>query len=75
MSLYRCPDVAFHATSLVEKGGALEQSGEYEIGASREKVWAALNDPDVLGGCIAGCQNVDKIDAEHFDVSVKAKIR
>jgi carbon monoxide dehydrogenase subunit G len=59
---------------LSSKGGALEQSGEYEIGASRDQVWAALNDPDVLGACIAGCQNVDKIDAEHFDVSVKARI-
>lgn len=52
----------------------MEQSGEYEIAASREQVWAALNDPDLLGECIAGCQSVSKIDAEHFDVSVKAKI-
>lgn len=52
----------------------MEQSGEYKIRASRDKVWAALNDPDLLGACIAGCQSVSKIDAEHFDVSVKAKI-
>jgi len=55
-------------------GGALEQSGEYRIGASREDVWAALNDPDVLGACIEGCQRVEKLDDEHFDVVVKAKI-
>jgi uncharacterized protein len=52
----------------------LEQSGEYRIGASREEVWAALNDPDVLGACIEGVQHVTKIDDENFDVAVKAKI-
>lgn len=52
----------------------LQQSGEYRISASRQSVWEALNDPDVLGACIAGCQHVEKIDDEHFDVSVKAKI-
>jgi len=52
----------------------LQQSGEYRIGASREAVWTALNDPDLLGECIAGCQHVKKVDDEHFDVAVKAKI-
>jgi carbon monoxide dehydrogenase subunit G len=52
----------------------LEQSGEYRIAASREEVWSALNDPDVLGACIDGCQKIDKIDEAHFDVAVKAKI-
>ena len=52
----------------------LQQSGEYRISAGRESVWQALNDPDVLGECIAGCQHVNKIDDEHFDVAVKAKI-
>ena len=52
----------------------MEQSGEYRIAARREDVWAALNDPDVLGACIAGCQHVNRIDDEHFDVCVKAKV-
>ena len=52
----------------------MEQSGEYRIAASREEVWQALNDPEVLGGCIEGCQKVDKLDDEHFDVAVKAKV-
>jgi len=52
----------------------LEQAGEYRIGASRDEVWAALNDPEVLGACIEGCQRMEKIDAEHFDVTVKARI-
>lgn len=52
----------------------MQQSGEYRIAASREAVWTALNDPEVLGECIAGCQHVNKIDDENFDVAVKAKI-
>ena len=52
----------------------MEQSGEIRVAASRAEVWSALNDPDVLGECITGCQNVNKIDDEHFDVTVKAKI-
>lgn len=52
----------------------MEQSGEYRIAASREDVWAALNDPDVLGACIDGCQSITRSDEQHFDVAVKAKI-
>lgn len=52
----------------------MEQSGEYRIEASREDVWLALNDPHVLGACIEGCQNIEKIDDTHFEVTVKAKI-
>jgi len=52
----------------------LEQSGEYRIDASREAVWEALNDPDILGACITGCQEVQRIDEQHFDVKVKAKV-
>lgn len=52
----------------------MEQSGEYRIAASREDVWAALNDPDVLGACIDGCESITRSDEQHFDVAVKAKI-
>ncbi len=52
----------------------MEQNGEYRIAASRETVWQALNDPEVLGACIEGCQSIEKLDDEHFNVAVKAKI-
>ena len=52
----------------------MEQSGEYDIPAARETVWRALNDPDVLGQCITGCQAVHRTDDLDFDVKVKAKV-
>lgn len=52
----------------------LEQSGEYLIHANREAVWQALNDPDVLARCIQGCQAMRKLNDEHFQTKVKAKI-
>ncbi len=55
-------------------GEFLEQSGEYRIAASREAVWEALNDAQVLGECIEGCQHIEKVDEQHFNVAVKAKI-
>jgi carbon monoxide dehydrogenase subunit G len=33
---------------------ALEMSGEYVLPLSREKVYAALNDPEMLKKCIPG---------------------
>ena len=30
------------------------------IPASKDKVWAALNDPEVLKQCIPGCQKFSK---------------
>ena len=34
----------------------MELSGERKIAAPRQKVWDALNNPEVLKACIAGCE-------------------
>ena len=52
----------------------MQQNGEYLIPAPVETVWQALNDPEVLGACIPGCQSVTQVDDTHFDASVKAKV-
>ena len=49
----------------------MEIKGEYKIPASREKVFAALNDPDVLKACIPGCESLEKVS----DTELKAKVR
>lgn len=52
----------------------MEMTGEYRIPASRQKVWDALNDPDVLKECIPGCEEIEKISATEFTAKVKAKV-
>ncbi|MGC1304687.1 MAG: carbon monoxide dehydrogenase subunit G [Caulobacteraceae bacterium] len=39
----------------------MDMNGERFIAASRDAVWAGLNDPDVLRQCIPGCESVEKI--------------
>ncbi|MEM7422943.1 MAG: carbon monoxide dehydrogenase subunit G [Pseudomonadota bacterium] len=52
----------------------MEMSGERQIGASREEVWAALNDPDVLKACIPGCQEMEKSSETGFTAKVVQKV-
>lgn len=49
----------------------MEIKGEYRIPATREKVFAALNDPAVLQACIPGCESLEKVS----DTELKAKVR
>ncbi len=49
----------------------MEMSGQQLIPATKEEVWAALNDPDVLKVCIPGCQELTKSsDTEMTAVAV-----
>ncbi len=52
----------------------MEMSGSERIAASREKVWEALNDPDVLKQCIPGCETLEKTGDDELMATVKLKI-
>ena len=52
----------------------MDMSGEYKIPAPREKVWAALNDKDVLQSCIPGCEEFEVISPTEFKARVTSKI-
>ena len=49
-------------------------TGEYRIGASREKVWAALNDENVLMACIPGCEEIERTSPTSLSAKVVQKI-
>jgi len=49
-------------------------SGEHRIEAPRDKVWAALNDPDILKQAIPGCEQIEKTSDTEFTATVKAKV-
>lgn len=48
----------------------MDMSGEYRIPASRDTVWAALNNADILKQCIPGCETVDKSSDTEFTARV-----
>ncbi|MGX9965615.1 SRPBCC family protein [Roseomonas sp. F4] len=52
----------------------MEMTGERRIGAPREKVWEALNDPAVLQAAIPGCESVERIGDDQFQAKVSMKL-
>jgi carbon monoxide dehydrogenase subunit G len=49
-------------------------TGEHRIEASRQAVWAALNDPEILKQAIPGCESIEKTSDTEFNTTVKAKV-
>jgi carbon monoxide dehydrogenase subunit G len=49
-------------------------SGEQRVAAPREKVWEALNDPEVLRASIPGCQTLEKEGDDRMIATVEVKI-
>src|ERR1700754_1905867 len=53
---------------------AMTMSGEYQIAAPREVVWAKLNDPEVLKASIPGCESLEKTSDTEFQAVAVTKI-
>ena len=53
---------------------AMTMTGEIQLAASREAVWAKLNDPAVLKACIPGCEELEKTDEQRFRAVAKMKV-
>ncbi len=56
------------------KGISLKIKGEYSIPATREQVWDALNDPEVLKVCIPGCEEIEKLSNTEMTAAVTIKV-
>ena len=52
----------------------MEIKGAYKIAASREQVWAALNDPEILKKCLPGCEKLERAGANAFTATIKVKV-
>ena len=48
--------------------------GSFDLAAPKQQVWDALNDPEVLKGCIPGCEEIDKTSDTSFSAKVTAKV-
>lgn len=52
----------------------MDINGEFTIPADRERVWDALNDPQVLARCIPGCEELVRTSDTSFDAKMSAKV-
>ena len=52
----------------------MEISGEVRIPAPRQRVWDALNDPEVLRQAVPGCEEIEKLSDTEFTARVVLKI-
>jgi hypothetical protein len=52
----------------------MQMNDSQRIPASKDKVWAALNDPEVLRKCIPGCQNLDMSSPTEMTATVVFKV-
>lgn len=52
----------------------MEMTGEYRIAAPREKVWAALNNPEILREAIPGCEELKSLSPTELEAAAKTKI-
>ena len=52
----------------------MELNGERTISASVPDTWAALNDPETLKACVAGCESLERVAADAFAAVVAMRI-
>ena len=52
----------------------MKLSGSYQINLSKEKVWEALNDPEILKKAIPGCEEITKNSETEFTAKATNKI-
>ena len=52
----------------------MDMTGEQRIAASRDVVWKALNDPEILRACIPGCESLTKASDTEMSAVVVQKI-
>lgn len=52
----------------------MDVSGEERISAPRDRVWAGLNDADILKHCIPGCQSLEWQSDDELAAVIRVKI-
>lgn len=52
----------------------MEMTGEERIPASQAGTWAALNDPEILKACVPGCESIERLAENEYQVLMVARI-
>jgi uncharacterized protein len=53
---------------------AMTMTGDIQLHADREAVWAKLNDPAILKSCIRGCEQLDMLSDSEFQAVATVKV-
>ncbi len=52
----------------------MEMTGDERIPASQADTWAALNDPEMLKACVPGCESIELLADNEYQVLMVARI-
>jgi uncharacterized protein len=52
----------------------MEMSGEQLVPASQQQTWDALNDPAMLKQCVPGCESIEPIAENQYQVLMVARV-
>ena len=52
----------------------MEMSGEQLVPASQQDTWNALNDPDMLRQCVPGCESIEPLSENQYEVLMVARV-
>ena len=52
----------------------MEMKGEQLIPLPQNETWDALNNPDILKDCIPGCESIERIAQDEYDMVMSAKV-
>ncbi len=52
----------------------MKLTGAHQVGAPRQAVWDALNDPRVLAKCIPGCEKLERTDGDNYTAHLTAGV-
>ena len=69
------PNPCIVAPKTARRRLALRIAGNYTFEATREEVWAAINDPEVLARTIPGCQRLDQIAEHEYESTLKVGLQ
>lgn len=52
----------------------MEMTGEQHIALPQDATWRALNDTDILKECIPGCESIEKVSDNEYQLAMTAKV-
>lgn len=56
---------------VADEGASVRIAGNYTFEATREEVWSAIRNPEVMAQAIPGCQHLDHVGDDEYETTVK----